>query len=119
MARERAALARAEEARFRLMDAERRLEESLTVSFNALQAVNSRYEAVRAEYAANEQVAIAFREQLEAASRPLLDVLDAEERLFASKQEMLRLIVLKATLELQIHRLIGDVEMGPTATTGG
>ncbi|MEZ5651527.1 MAG: hypothetical protein R3E87_13405 [Burkholderiaceae bacterium] len=111
MARERSALARVEEARFRLKDAEQRLEETLIVSFNALQAVNGRFHggSCRVRRESQEWRCLPRRSKPQAAA---LDLLDAEERLYASKVEMLRLIVLKATLELQIHRLIGDATLG-------
>lgn len=117
-ARQRSALARVEEARFRILDAEQRLQESLTVSYNTLGAVDKRYQAVRQEYEANLNVVEAFRDQLEAARRPLLDVLDAQERLFASRLEMLRLIVLKASVELQIRRLMGMLSPTDLPATG-
>lgn len=119
VARERSILARADEARYRLLDAERRLVEAVTVSYNVLDAVAKRFASVQAEYEANLKVAMAFREQLEEARRPLLDVLDAQERLLASRQEMLRLMLELSTVQLQIHRLIGGMSLAEVADSAG
>jgi adhesin transport system outer membrane protein len=105
-----AALARLEDNRYRILDAERRIEEALRVSYNTLDAVERRAQSVREEFVANRRVVDAFRAQLVSGNRPLLDVLDAEQRLYQSRVEMLRLTVLQATLTLQALRQIGLIE---------
>jgi adhesin transport system outer membrane protein len=109
LAQQRSALARVEETRFRLLDAERKLEESLMVSYNTLDAVTKRIRSVRDEYVANQKVVIAFGDQLVSANRPLLDVLDAQQRLYQSRSELLRLVLLEANLAVQTARLVGGI----------
>jgi adhesin transport system outer membrane protein len=105
-----AALARLEENRYRILDAERRIEEALRISYNTLNAVERRAQSVREEFVANRRVVDAFRAQLTSGNRPLLDVLDAEQRLYQSRIELLRLTVLQATLTLQALRQIGLID---------
>lgn len=105
----RSIYARLEEARYRLADAERKLEESILVTYNTLQAVLRRVDSVRQEYLANQKVEVAFGDQLVSGNRQLLDVLDAQQRLYQSRTEMLRLTVLESSLALQAGRLIGGL----------
>ncbi len=109
VAQVRSVLARFDEAKFKILDAERKLEESLIVSYNTLDAVTRRIVSVREEYLANQKVVIAFGDQLVSANRPLLDVLDAQQRLFQSRTELLRLTLLEANLALQAAKVIGGL----------
>lgn len=113
-----AVLARLDETRFRLADAERKLEESLMVTFNTIDAVSRRTNSVREEYEANQKVVVAFGDQLVSGSRQLLDVLDAQQRLFQSRGELLRLTMLEATLKVQAMRLIGGLSEPIQAANG-
>jgi adhesin transport system outer membrane protein len=113
-----AALARLEENRYRILDTERRIEEALRISYNTLNAVERRGQSVREEFVANRRVVDAFRAQLTSGNRPLLDVLDAEQRLYQSRVELLRLTVLQATLTLQALRQIGLINGEVAGTTG-
>jgi adhesin transport system outer membrane protein len=110
-----AAAARLDENRFRIRDAERRLEDALRISYNTLDAVSRRALSVREEFIANQRVIDAFRTQLLSGNRPLLDVLDAEQRLYQSRVELLRLTVLQASLTLQALRQIGLIGGAPAA----
>ncbi|MEI7444416.1 MAG: TolC family protein, partial [Burkholderiales bacterium] len=109
LAQLRSIRARQDETKFRLLDLERRLEESLRVTYNTLDAVTQRAAAVRDEMTANERVVSAFQEQLVLANRPLLDVLDAQQRLYQSRNELLRLTALQASLALQVRRQLGGL----------
>jgi adhesin transport system outer membrane protein len=109
LAQLRSVKARQDEARFRILDVERRLDEALRVTYNTLDAVTQRAGAVRDELISNQRVVAAFEEQLVLANRPLLDVLDAQQRLFASRAELLRLTALQASLSLQVRRQLGGL----------
>ena len=126
IAARKAALARFDDSRYRILDAERRIDESLRISYNTLAAVEQRARSVREEFVANRRVVDAFRAQLASGNRPLLDVLDAEQRLYQSRVELLRLTVLQATLTMQALRQIGmidgasaDGEPGPAGAPAG
>ena len=110
-----AAAARLDENRFRIRDAERRLDDALRISYNTLDAVSRRALSVREEFIANQRVIDAFRTQLLSGNRQLLDVLDAEQRLYQSRVELLRLTVLQASLTLQALRQIGLIGGAPAA----
>jgi len=105
----RSVKARQDETRFRILDVERRLDEALRVTYNTLDAVTQRAAAVRDELISNQRVVAAFEEQLVLANRPLLDVLDAQQRLFQSRAELLRLTALQANLSLQVRRQLGGL----------
>jgi adhesin transport system outer membrane protein len=110
----RSVKARQDETKFRILDAERRLDEALRVTYNTLDAVTQRAGAVRDELISNQRVVSAFEEQLVLANRPLLDVLDAQQRLFQSRAELLRLTALQANLSLQVRRQLGGLApVGP------
>ncbi|MFM1989645.1 MAG: hypothetical protein RJA99_2602 [Pseudomonadota bacterium] len=117
LAQLRSIRARQDEAKFRILDLERRLEEALRVTYNTLDAATQRAAAVRDEMTSNERVVAAFQEQLVLANRPLLDVLDSQQRLFQSRAELLRLTALQASLALQIRRQLGGLAPdGPAYT---
>ena len=116
VAAQNVAVARLEDNRYRILDGERRIDESLRISYNTLNAVERRAQSVRDEFVANQRVVDAFRTQLTSGNRPLLDVLDAEQRLFQSRVELLRLTVLQASLTLQALRQIGLI--GGAVATG-
>jgi outer membrane protein, adhesin transport system len=109
LAQLRAVKAREDETKFRILDVERRLDEALRVTYNTLDAVTQRAAAVRDEMISNQRVVAAFEEQLVLANRPLLDVLDAQQRLFQSRAELLRLTALQANLSLQVRRQLGGL----------
>lgn len=109
LAQLRSVKARQDETKFRILDVERRLNEALRVTYNTLDAVTQRAGAVRDELIANQRVVAAFEEQLVLANRPLLDVLDAQQRLFQSRAELLRLTALQANLSLQVRRQLGGL----------
>jgi adhesin transport system outer membrane protein len=109
LAQLRSVKAREDETKFRILDVERRLDEALRVTYNTLDAVTQRAGAVRDELISNERVVAAFEEQLVLANRPLLDVLDAQQRLFQSRAELLRLTALQANLSLQVRRQLGKL----------
>ena len=100
------------EYEFRAKDIERKLEESLQTNFNALHAVGARIAGVRKEMESNDIVLSAFNEQLFAANRSLLDILDAYQRQYNSRTELMRLMVSEATASLQVLRNMGQLQEG-------
>ena len=102
--------AKRQEYEYRASEIQRRLEESLRINFNALRATNGRIIGVKQEMESNDIVLAAFNEQLFAANRSLLDVLDAYQRQFDSRTELTRLLVAEATAGLQLLRNIGKLQ---------
>lgn len=100
---------RAQESQYKTLDLRHRLEESMANSYTALAAADRRIRATRQALAANEQVATSFEEQYLAGSRQLFDLLDAYERLYASRVELIRLIVAEATAAFQVRRAMGEL----------
>lgn len=103
------------EYEYRAKEIQRKLEESLRINFNALRAVGGRIGGVRQEIESNDIVLAAFNEQLFAANRSLLDVLDAYQRQYDSKTELTRLLIAEATASLQLLRNIGKLQEGMAA----
>ena len=118
LAQWRSIRARQDETKFRIAELERRIEEALRVTYNTLDAVTQRAASVRDEMTANQRVVTAFQEQLVVANRPLLDVLDAQQRLYQSRTELLRLTALQASLALQVRRQLGGLAPQQTAYSG-
>lgn len=100
---------RAKEAQYKTMDVRKRIEESMFNSYNALHAADKRIRATRSALRANLQVAQSFEAQYLAASRPLFDLLDAYERLYASRVELVRLLVAEAQAAYQVRRQMGEL----------
>ncbi len=103
------------EFQYHAQEIQRKLEESLRVNFNALHAINERIDGVRQEMVSNDIVLAAFNEQLFAANRSLLDVLDAYQRQYNSRTELARLLVAEATASLQMLRNMGKLQEGIVA----
>lgn len=100
---------RTREAQYKTLDLRRRLEETMANSYTALAAADQRIQATRRALAANTQVAASFEEQYLAGSRQLFDLLDAYERLFASRVELVRLISAEALAAFQVRRQMGEM----------
>lgn len=103
------------EYEYHARDIQRKLEESLRINFNTLRAVNSQVDAVKQEMESNDIVLAAFNEQLFAANRSLLDVLDAYQRQYNSRTELTRLLVAEATAGLEMLRNMGKLQEGIAA----
>ena len=108
---------RAREAQYKTLDLRRRLEESMANSYNALAAADKRIQATRQALAANTLVAGSFEEQYLAGSRQLFDLLDAYERLYSSRVELIRLITAEAQAAFQVRRQMGEM-VGAVLGTG-
>lgn len=103
------------EYEYHAKEIQRKLEESLRINFNALRAVDGRVNGVKQEMESNDIVLAAFNEQLFAANRSLLDVLDAYQRQYNSRTEMTRLLIAEATAGLQMLRNMGKLQEGIVA----
>jgi len=93
LAQGRAAAARMREKQLLADDLERKLELDLDASYASLDAVSERYSALRDELVANRSVVDAFQAQLVGGNRPLLDVLDAYQRLHQSRLDLAQLVL--------------------------
>jgi len=103
------------EYEYRAKEVQRKLEESLRINFNALRAVDGRVNGVKQEMESNDIVLAAFNEQLFAANRSLLDVLDAYQRQYNSRTELTRLLIAEAMAGLQMLRNMGKLQEGIVA----
>lgn len=103
------------EYEYRAREIQRKLEEAIRVNFNALRSISGRIDGVRQEMESNDLVLAAFNEQLFAANRSLLDVLDAYQRQYNSRTELARLLTSEATAGLQMLRNMGQLQEGIAA----
>lgn len=85
----REALERASEARAVLAKTQRRVQEDVRLSWNAVQTARERLESLREHATRTEQVRNAYRQQFDIAARTLLDVLDAENELFNARSAVI------------------------------
>ncbi|MEY3201208.1 MAG: hypothetical protein RIR70_758 [Pseudomonadota bacterium] len=98
----RAAAEKYNEAMFRLLDTRRDLEEKLHANFESLSSTAKRVEEIAKEVESNQKVVASFTEQMFAANRSLLDVLDAHQRLYQSRLDYMRLLIAEAGLAFDI-----------------
>lgn len=91
------------ENRARVMRFERAIAQEVRLSWNAMQAANKRSEALNEEVLANSQVVTAYRQEFELGQRDLLDLLDADNELFAARS---RLATAEYTEEFAIFRTL-------------
>ncbi len=107
LAQQRAALAREREKQALADDLRRRIEQDLETAYSALDTVGSRFTALREELVANTSVVAAFQAQLVGGNRPLLDVLDAYQRLHTSRVELATLVIGEAQNHVRVAHLTG------------
>lgn len=108
-ARHRAAEARRAELDAVARNAERRLTQEVETVYANLDASAQRFGTVRDELEANTKVVAAFRAQMVGATRPLLDVLDAYQRLHQSRLDLLQALVAEAQNHLRLNHLTGTL----------
>jgi adhesin transport system outer membrane protein len=107
LAQQRAALARQSEKQLRAEDTERKLNQELDAAYAALDAVGERFAALREELAANRTVVTAFKAQLVGGNRPLLDVLDAYQRLHQTKLDVVQVAIGETQNHIKVAHLTG------------
>jgi adhesin transport system outer membrane protein len=88
IARERESFQRISEARESLRRAQRTSEEQARVGYNALVTAQARLEALRARVTAQRETRDTYAQQFDLGQRSLLDLLDAENELFAARSEL-------------------------------
>lgn len=103
----RALAAKQAEQEFLVGHAERRLRFELENAFSILDSISPRLDSTLIELSANRKVVTAYREQLFAANRSLLDVLDAYQRLYQSKNDLVALLVSEAQTKLRVAHVTG------------
>ena len=85
IAREREAFQRVNQSRVEVQRARRKAEQEARISYNALETARARAVALRAEAEAQRRTRDAYAGQFELGLRELLDVLDAENQLYAAR----------------------------------
>jgi outer membrane protein, adhesin transport system len=88
IAREREAFQRINEARQALRQAQRTSEEEARTGYNALVTAQARLEALRDRVTAQRETRDTYAQQFDLGQRSLLDLLDAENELFAARSDL-------------------------------
>lgn len=114
LAQGRAAAARMREKQLLADDLERKLEQDLEASYASLDSVAERYSALREELLANRSVVAAFQAQLVGGNRPLLDVLDAYQRLHQSRIDLAQLVVGEVGNHAKVAHITGRLATAGT-----
>jgi adhesin transport system outer membrane protein len=107
MARQRAALAREKEREFRAEDLQLRVDQELESAYAALDNVAARFAALREGLIANASVVSGFEHQIANGQRPMLDVLDAYQRLHSNRLELAALVLSEVQNRVQVAHLTG------------
>lgn len=107
LAQGRAAAARMREKQLLSDDLERKLGQDLEASYASLDAVAERFAALRDELLANRSVVDAFQAQLVGGNRPLLDVLDAYQRLHQSRLDLAQLVLGEVINHAKVAHITG------------
>ena len=107
LAQGRAAAARMREKELLSDDLERKLGQDLEASYASLDAVAERFAALRDELLANRSVVDAFQAQLVGGNRPLLDVLDAYQRLHQSRLDLAQLVLGEVINHAKVAHITG------------
>jgi outer membrane protein, adhesin transport system len=113
----RAIGAKQEGFRFDLLEAERQMLETLTISYSSLRTGEARLAASRDELEANARVAESYDEQFRNSNRSLLDLMDAYQRLYSSQTDLVKISYATLMLQYQILRVMGRVDLN-TASAG-
>ena len=113
----RAIDAKQEGARFDLLEAERGVLETLSISYSSLRTAEARLAVSRGELEANARVAESYDEQLRNSNRSLLDLLDAYQRLYTAQTDLVKISHATLMLQYQILRVMGRVNLN-TAIAG-
>jgi adhesin transport system outer membrane protein len=109
LAQMRASEARRGELDAKARNVERKLALEIETAYANLEATSARFDSVREELEANRKVADAFQAQLTNASRQLLDVLDAYQRLYQSRLDLAQVLVAEARNQLRLAFLTGSL----------
>ena len=107
LAQGRAAAARMREKQWQADDLERKLQQDLEATYASLDSVTERYTALREELVANRSVVEAFKAQLVGGNRPLLDVLDAYQRLHQSRIDLAQLVLGEVNNHAKVAHITG------------
>jgi outer membrane protein TolC len=107
LAQGRAAAARMREKQWQADDLERKLAQDLEATYASLDSVAERYTALREELVANRSVVAAFQAQLVGGNRPLLDVLDAYQRLHQSRIDLAQLVLGEVSNHAKVAHITG------------
>lgn len=101
--------AKVRESNFRSLDTRTRVEQLVRTSYNALNAAQGRVPVLEQSVASNTKVVAAFEEQYQNASRPLFDLLDAYERLYAAQIDLTHVILAEAHAGHQLRQQMGEL----------
>ncbi len=104
-----AAAARGMELQARTERVERRLRQELDSAYSNLAAGRARFQSVRDELDNNRRVVEAFRAQMVGGTRPLLDMLDAYQRLHQSRLDLVQVVASVTLAEWRVAHLSGSL----------
>ncbi len=94
---------------------ERQLRADVETTLAGLSTLNARYDATRKQVELDTGVLASFMDQLKNGNRPLLDVLDAQQRLHQSRQQLLLIAITEMQAFLRLGfltgRLVGSVAL--------
>jgi adhesin transport system outer membrane protein len=104
-----AGYAKSREEFYKSVDIRKRVEEATRASFSALRTANTRISPMLEAVQASGKVVDAFELQYQDANRSVLDLLDAYERLFQAKRDLVAIMTTEAMAGYQLRRQMGDI----------
>lgn len=105
--------AKVDEQTIRSRQLERQLRADVETTLAGLNTLGTRYEATSKQVKLDTGVITSFMDQLKLGNRPLLDVLDAQQRLYQSRQQLLAVAVTQTQAFLRLSLLTGRLAGSP------
>lgn len=94
---------------------ERQLRADVETTIAGLNTLGARYDATEKQVKLDTGVVTSFMDQLKNGNRPLLDVLDAQQRLYQSRQQLLSIAITQTQAFLRLSFLTGRLVGSPDA----
>ncbi len=102
-------MAKTREMNLRAQDVRARIEEGVRAGYTAMNAARERQAILIKAVNANESVVRGFEEQYKSGGRSLFDILDAQEQLYNSRLNLMRVTIAKAKASYQVRRQMGEL----------
>lgn len=104
-----AAVSKARSEFYKSVDIRKKIEEVIRMSYSGLRTATSRIDAVNQSMISSVKVVEAFEAQYQNANRTMLDLLDAYERLYQSRAELVKIAVSEAKAGYMLRRQMGEL----------
>lgn len=102
-------LAKSREEFYKSVDIRKRVDETVRASYSAMRTATSRVDPMLQAMQSSQKVVDAFEVQYQNANRTVLDLLDAYERLYQAKKDLVSIMTTEAVAGYQLRRQMGEL----------